>query len=223
MDAEEDDVSSPRPLEGDVGFTLAEVVMSMAVTTIAVTISTTAFVQVYRVLERTDAAATAQLQIDVAYRRLDRELRYASAFSQPAVLGGDAYVEYASVQPASPNATPPDTATRSICGELRLSGSTRQLQYRTWDPGTQPISPTAWRPLADAVQPGSAAVSAAQPFTLLPADATNNQQRLRVSLASTAGGAGAALRRDASVTYGALNSDPSKATDTVCTAGRSLP
>jgi len=118
--------------------------------------------------------------------------------------------------------TSPDVA-RLRSGELRLSGSTRQLQYRTWDPGTQPISPTAWRPLADAVQPGSAAVSAAQPFTLLPADATNNQQRLRVSLASTAGGAGAALRRDASVTYGALNSDPSKATDTVCTAGRSLP
>jgi len=216
-------VSSPPMVASESGMTLIELAVSMTVMSLAVTIFTSGFVLVYGMTNRTDAAATAQLQLDIAYRRLDRELRYASAISKPAVLGGDAYVEYTAVQLAWPNATPPDATTISVCVELRFSASGRQLQRRSWDPTVQPIAPTAWVPLADGVQPGSAAASTTQPFTLLPADPVYNFERLRVSLVGTAGRGSSAQSRDASVTYNALNSDPAKTTDTVCTAGRSVP
>lgn len=216
--------SSPLPAS-DSGFTLTEVVVSMTVMTVAVTVFTAGFVQTFQQLNRTDAGATAQLQLDVAYRRLDRELRYASAVSKPAVIGSDAYVEYMLVQLAGPSTGPGGTATTTLstCVQLRFSASTRRLLRRTWDPNSPSISPTAWMPLADAVLPGAAAPSPTQPFTLRPADATYNYERLRISLVSTGGSGSTAQARSASVTYSALNSDPTKTTDTVCSAGRSVP
>jgi type II secretory pathway pseudopilin PulG len=185
----------------DAGVTLIELVVSMSLMSFATAIISSGFVQMYRVLDINDAQTSAQQQLSTAFERLDRDVRYAAGISSPAVVNGDWYVEYLM-----------DAGGTPTCVELRLHGSTAQLQRRGWASGSS-VAPTAWMPIASGV-------TATVPFVLLPADAALNFQRLQVALQSTAGNGPTASSRQSSSTWAALNA--TQPTDTVCTERRSV-
>jgi prepilin-type N-terminal cleavage/methylation domain-containing protein len=185
----------------DSGMTLIELVVTMTIFLVLMSVFTTGLVQMYASEGRTEAIMTAQSQMHNAFVRLDREIRYASAISTPDTVGVDSYVEYLTTNTGI-----------AICTELRLNIAGAQLQWRTWTQGSSPLTPTAWSPLASGVSSG-------QPFTFV---ASENFQRLRVQLAATpVGGVNVAAASD--ITFTALNTQRGADTPDVCTEGRTVP
>jgi type II secretory pathway pseudopilin PulG len=189
----------------DSGITLIEVVVSMSIMTIVGAIFTAGVLQMFRSANRSEAASTAQSQINNAFLRLDKEIRYAAGISTPGSVGSDSYVEFLTTNTGTP-----------VCTELRLHVATKQLQRRTWIQGSSPLTPSTWIPLASLV-------SSTQPFTLSAADATFNFQRLQLKLAGTSGAGGTATSKQTDVTFTALNTSPTTSSATVCTEGRAIP
>jgi prepilin-type N-terminal cleavage/methylation domain-containing protein len=182
----------------DAGLTLVEVVVSMTVMSIFMAIVTSAAVQMFHYETDTVTATSAKTQIHIAFLRLDKDIRYASAISVP----DSSYVEYLRTDLRDP-----------VCTELWMDSAGRQLRQRTWVQGTAPGS--NWSTIVSGV-------SAAQPFTLLPPAPPFITQRLRVNVAvGPAGDAGPSKVMD--VTFTAANSGSSAASGSVCGEGRSSP
>jgi prepilin-type N-terminal cleavage/methylation domain-containing protein len=188
----------------DAGMTLMELVVAMSVMSIFMTMFSAGVVQMFRAANKSESASTAQSQVNLAFLRLDKEIRYAAGLSAPGPVGSDPYVEYLTTNTGSP-----------VCSELRLHLATRQLQRRTWPQGSG-TAPTAWIPLASDV-------SSAQPFTVSGADATYNFQRLQLRLAASAGAGGSATTKWTDVTFTALNTSLGTSSATICTEGRAMP
>lgn len=208
---------------------MIEVTVSMVVMSIALTIFTTGFLQVYRTMNKTESLSTAQAQVTMAFQRLDREVRYASGISTQAQVGQDFYVEYAITPPVrEPTATPTPspTATRTLtCVQLRLHAASRQLQRRSWPKDVSPVTPTAWVPLvSDVVVPLPGGVVTEQPFTFIAADpAVNYYQSLQVNVTVTSGGGATETLRRTDVTFTALNTTIETSSEQTCVEGRAVP
>jgi prepilin-type N-terminal cleavage/methylation domain-containing protein len=186
------------PRARDAGFSLIEVVVSMSVMAVFMAIMTTGIVQVYRVVNSDEAVSIAQSQINIAFLRLDREIRYASDMSTEGQVGADWYVEYLTTYTGTP-----------ICTELRLHVANAQLQRRSWTQGGTP--PSTWTIFASGV-------SDSRPFTFSAADATFNYPRLALSLTASSGAGSTAAAKEINVTFTAMNTTSSSAS--VCTEGR---
>lgn len=200
--------------EEDEGFTLIEVVVSMVVMTIFLTIFTGAVVQMFRAANHSDAVFSSQSQLSTAFQRLDREIRYASAISAPAIVGTDPYVEYLISNTTTPT-----------CAELRLhvTAGVSQLQLRKWSQGVLPLVPGPWILLATGVQAWPADIAAARsPFTFSDADSTLNFQRLRLRLVGTAGTGTTAATKRTDITFTALNTSLGTPATPVCIEGRAI-
>jgi type II secretory pathway pseudopilin PulG len=197
--------AAARGRAGDAGITVIELVVSMSIMSVFLAMFTGGVVAMFRVANRAEAVSTAQSQVNTAFLRLDKEIRYAAGISRPGLVGADPYVEYLTTTTGDP-----------VCTELRLQVASRQLQRRGWTRGAPPAAPSRWVPVASGV-------SAAQPFTVSAADDTFAFQRLRLSLAAGSGSGGGAVSRPAEVTFTALNSSAGTASDTVCTEGRAIP
>jgi type II secretory pathway pseudopilin PulG len=171
----------------DTGITLAEVVVSMSIMSVLMAVFTVGIVQMYRSANHNESVSTAQSQLNVAFLRLDKEIRYAAAISTPGAVGSDFYVEYLTT-----------SAGARRCSQLRLHAADRQLQLRTWTQGSPDGPATAWVPLASGVGADSD-----QPFAPDP-DNASRFERLRLTLVATYG------PRDRptsmSITFTALNS-----------------
>jgi prepilin-type N-terminal cleavage/methylation domain-containing protein len=175
----------------DDGVTLLEMVVAMTLMTLFMAMFTGAVVQMFGVLDRGDATSTVQAQLNVAFLRLDREIRYAAGITTPGQgTGGDWYVEYL-------------TSTTSTCGQLRLhvatGAPTASLQLRSWSTTGSP--PPGWTTLATGLAAG-------QPFSVKPADATSNFVRLELTVTASSGAARYQTSRRTDVTFTALNSRP---------------
>jgi type II secretory pathway pseudopilin PulG len=189
----------------DAGVSLLEVVVSMSIMGMVMAVFTTGFLAMYSSANRTEAISIAQSQANLVFQRLDKEIRYATAISEPSDVGPDFYVEYLTT-------TPTGAAT---CTQLRLDTTdptNAKLRLRTWPQGSQP---PAW---------GTSAVLAsnlgsAQPF--YTAD-NPNFQRLSLKLQVAAGSGGTASKARTEITFTALNSESAAAAGykTVCTEGR---
>jgi len=190
---------------GDRGFTLVEILVSMSIMAVFMAMFTGLVVQMFRSANKSSATAAAQSQVNIAFLRLDEEIRYAAGISTPGSVGADSYVEYLTTNTGGP-----------ICTELRLNAASGQLQRRTWTRGVSPVTPTGWIPLASDV-------TSAAPFTFSPADATFNFQRLRLKLVASSGSGGTAAARQLDVTFTALNTSLSTSSAADCTEGRSIP
>jgi len=189
----------------DSGITLIEVVVAMSIMTVVGAMFTASVLQLFRSANSSEAASTAQSQVNIAFLRLDKEIRYAAAISTPGSVGADSYVEFLTTYTGTP-----------VCTELRLHVATEQLQRRTWIQGSSPLTPSAWIPLASSV-------SSTQPFTFTAADATFNFQRLRLQLVATSGSGGTATPRQSDITFTALNTSLATSSATTCTEGRAIP
>ncbi|GAA1604733.1 prepilin-type N-terminal cleavage/methylation domain-containing protein [Actinoplanes couchii] len=121
-----------RRLTDDRGFSLIEVMMTATIMTFVLAIALTGIVQFYSDTNRTQQTSEARDQLDISFRRLDRELRYATWVSVPGKVGTRWYTEYA---------LPDDTAGKSPCRQIILNNG--QLILATWDlPATAPTSQT---------------------------------------------------------------------------------
>jgi type II secretory pathway pseudopilin PulG len=189
----------------DGGTTLIEVVVSMSIMSVFMAMFTVGVVQMSRAANKNEATSTAQSQLNIAFMRLDKEIRYAAGVSAPGSVSGDPYVEYLITNSGTP-----------LCTQLRLLVTSGQLQHRTWVQGSSPLTPSAWIPLASQV-------SATQPFTFFPADSTYNFQRLQLKLVATSGAGPTATAKQTDVTFTAMNTSLSTSSATVCTEGRSVP
>jgi hypothetical protein len=189
----------------DRGTTLIDVVVSTTIMSFCMAMFTTGILQIYRFTNKNETISTTQQQINIAFMRLDKEIRYAVNISAPGQVGSDAYVEYLTANTASP-----------VCTELRLLVSTRQLQRRTWVQGSSPVAPSAWLPLASNV-------TSTQPFTVTAADATFAFQRLELKLTATDGTGGTVSSTQTDVTFTALNSSLETSNAGICVEGRSIP
>lgn len=194
-----------RPVGGDdAGVTLIELTVAMVLMSIFLAMFSAGVASMYRALNKTESTTTAQSQMNIAFLRLDREIRYAADISAPGTVAGNPYVEFLVTNTGTPT-----------CTELRLDVAAKQLQRRSWPQGATPLSPTAWRPLATGV-------SSTQPFTRSAADATYNFQRLELRLLASAGSGATATTKQTAVTFTALNTSLVSSTGTVCTEGRSV-
>ncbi|BCJ45713.1 hypothetical protein GCM10010168_58670 [Actinoplanes ianthinogenes] len=176
----------------DRGFSLIDLMVSMSLMAVFMAIFTTGIVQMYRTAGRAEATQAVQGNLDVAFERLDDEVRYAKAISKPDTDGH--WVEYLTVDGAA-----------QTCTGLRLQGGL--LQRRTWASGATPGS--TWNTLASGVS-----------GTFTAGSRADQRQQLTVQLSARFTADDAA--RETSFQFTALNSDAtaSKTNDTVCAEGR---
>ncbi|GAB7038833.1 hypothetical protein JCM9533A_26830 [Catenuloplanes niger JCM 9533] len=203
-----------RRLRGDVGMTMAEVMVSMTVMAVLMVIFTGAIIQIHGVVNKADTIAETQLQLNNAFIRLDKEIRYARAFSDPGQVNGDWYVEYVVQQDAV-----------ATCVGLRMQTSARTLQRREWPLDQNPPAPTRWTTIASGV-------GSATPFTVMAADTTSVNgfgfQRLTLDMTAVQGGgsgangARAGSTRQSNITFTALNATSGNV-DATCVKARGIP
>lgn len=111
----------------DRGFTLIEMLVTTGIMTVVLLAVIAATVELYSGTKQADNTAAARDQLDNSFRRLDRELRYASWVSVPGKVGERWYLEY---------------ALPTGCRQLRLEGGV--LYLASWTlPATTPGTPAA--------------------------------------------------------------------------------
>jgi prepilin-type N-terminal cleavage/methylation domain-containing protein len=133
----------------DQGFTLIEVLVSMGIMSIIMAVVIGAITQIYSATTRVDTTSADRDQLTTAFRRLDKELRYAQWISTPGLVGTRYYVEFA------------------------MPGGCRQLKYDSgvltiysWVlPSTTPASPQA-------LASNLTLIGTTAPFTLYAAGST---------------------------------------------------
>ncbi len=189
---------APNP--ADTGATLMEVVVSMSILSVVMVAFTAGLLSVVRAAGHSETAAVTRSQLNVAFDRLDRQIRYAAGISRPGALPSGSYVEFRTAASGT-----------VICTQLRLNPAARRLEQRTWTEGGA-VGAT-WTVLASGV-------TGTEPFRKVEAGAASEVQRLRISLTADQppGSTGPAPRTD--VTFNALNTSSLTAGDTICGEGR---
>jgi prepilin-type N-terminal cleavage/methylation domain-containing protein len=132
-----------RPAARDDGFTLLEVLVSMAIMSVVLVVVIGAITQIYSATTRVDTTTYDRDQLTVAFRRLDKEIRYATWMSTPGPVGTRFYLEY-----AVPDGT---------CRQLKYSGGV--LTLSSWAPAGIPANPMA-------LASNLALISGTAPFSL---------------------------------------------------------
>jgi type II secretory pathway component PulJ len=180
--------------------TLAEVLVSMGVTSVVMALVTAGMVQMYRESNRVDVLSSEMTQLQTAFQQLDRSVRYASAISQPnttATAAGDWYVEWSSVSGGT-----------TVCSQLRLDGPSGLLQRRSEPAGGQ-IS--GWVVVASFLV-------ASQPFTLQAASSSSYPyQRLTVDVTVRPAVTSTQAARRSTFSFTALNTTLATVSSGVCT------
>jgi len=194
-----------RIARDDSGFTMLEVVVTMVIMAIVMIIFSTGISQVFGVQSKVDAASNSQSQLNIAFEKLDKQIRYASGISTPGLIGSDPVVEYLT-----------SFTGTDVCTELRLHNG--QLQQRTWTHSTAATPPT---PSPTVKAPLASSLSGTTPFVVTAASATFNFQRLEIKLTNTSLTGNKAVTRQSDITFTALNTDLTTVSPTICTEGRS--
>ena len=78
----------------DRGFTMTEIVVTMTVMSVVMAIFTGGIVQMFKASNKSESLAASQAQNNIAFLRLDKQIRYASGISTPGTVNSAPYVEY---------------------------------------------------------------------------------------------------------------------------------
>lgn len=197
-----------RAWRSESGLSLLELVVGLTVMTIFMTMFTGAVVMMYNASSKTEALGDTASQLSIAFNRLDKSVRYASAINEPGQAGNDWYVEWLSTYTG-----------RKDCTQVRVHAADSQLQQRTWSVSADGTATglTAWVPLASGLDIGAAA----SPFMLnVASDATRDSampyQQLTFRLTAASTGRTGITTTATDVTFTAFNSE-ALTTGTVCT------
>lgn len=183
----------------DAGMTLLEVVVSMTIMSILMSIFTAAAIQMYRAANQAESVSAAQWQTYVVHQRLDSEIRYASAISTEGTHLGSPTVEYLTTNTGA-----------ETCSQLWLDTASQQLKRRS---GPRGGTPGPWVRLAS----GVIAPDSGKPFTFAE---QNNYQTLNVHLLARSPGSSGRALGETDVTFTALNTPRGTDTSRVCTEWR---
>ena len=214
---------SPRRRSDDQGTTLIEITVTMGIMSVMMVIFTTAILQVYRSVNATETLSAAQSQLQVAFQRFDRELRYASWIAQPGKVGTTWFVEFAAADPTQCRQLRLETPATPAAG----ADAGGVLQLIRWTRGTPPAAGARGQTVASTlVTDGPDAPFERQAAGVMPvvspspgaigANFAPDFQRLRVRLTTRVGGNTTGV----DTTFTALNT--SRATEAVndCSEGR---
>ena len=184
----------------DEGTSLIELMVGMMLMLIFMGMFTAAVILMNRSANKVESVSLTSTQVNTAFLKLDRMVRYAAAISAPGntTSSGDWYVELRTT----------NTGTE-VCTQLRFDIATSQLQKRSWRvSGGTAAGLSAWTQLAGNITNGGAtAGSADQPFVLTPPGSNTDHQRLGINMVSYYGSATNATSRS-SISFTALNSSP---------------
>ena len=192
------------------GTSLIELIVGMGIMTVCGAIFLGSAVTLSRVTAKTQSVTDSASQTNLAYLKLERMVRYASAITPPGRdSSGNWYVEFRDT-----------TSGEEVCTQLRLNKTTKQLSQRTWKTAITPVVATTFRQIATGFTNGDAAYDAAvagsQPFFLEPNSTTTIYQQLTITLVSDAGTAGTSSSSRSSFRMTALNSTGSAPPAGVC-------
>lgn len=107
---------------GDAGFSLAEVLVSMAIMSIVMAIASSGFYDMFHTSDTAETTAAAQAELQASFNKLDREVRYASRVSPGYADTTTWYIDYVFVDDAGDNQ----------CVQLslpRAGGTLKRRQY----------------------------------------------------------------------------------------------
>ncbi|GID95947.1 type II secretion system protein J [Amorphoplanes digitatis] len=220
------ETAAPRP--DDEGLSLIEMLITMSVMSIVMIVFTTGIAQVYWANGRIENSAVAQSQLNVAFQRFDRELRYASWIGQPELVDSHLwYVEFAEADPTRCNRLRLDTTAQPSAGGQNGAGVLQLIRWTrgTWPTGDPKPATSAWATIASNLVVGTDPPFDTQNVGAMPyATAVAGQdfktafQRLRFRLTTRVGNNTAAV----DTTFSAVNS--AKATQSNgCSEGRPTP
>lgn len=203
-----------RSVSEDAGTSLLELVVGMLVMGVFMTIFTGAVVSMARTTTKVEAVTSSAAQVNNAFLRLDKLVRYADAITTAGQgASGGWYVELDTVRFAG-------TTETHQCTQLWVDGNEQELKLRTWTP----VGPTTytgitlpgWSTLANNITNGTAVTGSADlPFTV-PAvlDAASTAfQRLTITLVARGPSAGSSSSTRSRMTFTAVNALASDSTN----------
>ena len=136
----------PRRRRDDLGFSLIELMITMSIMSVVLVVVIGAISQIYAAVTSTEATSVGRDQLGNAFRRLDKELRYAAWVAVPGKVGTRWYVEY---------------ALPTGCRQLKYDGGV--ITVAGWTlPATTPGTPTT-------LATDLSLIGTTAPFTLYPA------------------------------------------------------
>lgn len=197
------DTSLRARFASDRGFTLPEVLVSMVVFAVVISISSLAIVMLARA--STDAKTRSQSSSEalVAFQVIDRQVRYSSSINYPGIgSSGASYVEFITPRASRPPKDDGSDPAYDLCTQWRYIPASGTLQMRQWESKPSPSLPLKWQTKATLVQ---TAASTTYPFELVPASAGGaTKQSLRIQI--EAGGTRESGRTSIDTTLIARNS-----------------
>jgi type II secretory pathway pseudopilin PulG len=204
------------PVTGDRGASLVELMVTLSIMGAAMTIFVGGMLEALRSTNTTESMAVAQSQLQIAFQRLDKEIRYASWIAEPASapVHGAWYVELAGLNP---------TTRQPECKQLRLDIARGVLQYLRWAPGApppegQPGETLASELVADAAtRPFQRQTAGSYPYS--GSSFAPDFQRLRLRLTTRV----AQSTTASDVTFTAMNTSRDTSDSNVCQEGRPAP
>jgi hypothetical protein len=144
----------------DSGYSLVDIMVGTAVLSVLMVVTMAAVSEIYSTVTRSVNTSFAREQVGNSFRRLDKDLRYATYVESPVSSTSSTGTAWSMVY-----AIPPATAAGETCRELSYDTGTRVLSWRKWNPtGTKP----ALQPFAGDLR----LVGTASPFTLIAPDST---------------------------------------------------
>jgi type II secretory pathway component PulJ len=188
------------------GVTLAEMAVTTGILSMVMAIFTTGVVQLFRAGDKNERIAQTQAQLNNAFLRLDRELRYSAGFGPVHTDGTNTFVEYVNTGTAS--GTPE-------CAQLELYAATKTLRRQVWPQQSGQKPQNKWAVLASEI------TIAKSSFTLAIPTENTAFQRLHVVLVVAGNPGNGQTEATTDLTFTALNSKSSTDTGTICPEARS--
>ncbi|MEV6927748.1 hypothetical protein AB0M46_25055 [Dactylosporangium sp. NPDC051485] len=189
----------------DRGVTLAELAVTTGIMSIVMAIFTTGLVQLFKAGNANEMVALTQAQLNTAFLRLDRELRYSGGFGPIHTdTSGNTFIEY--LNPGTPSGIPD-----CVQLELYLGGKTLRRQAWRSEKGSKPTG--RWTVLASQVNVGKSSFS-------IPTSDNTSYQRLRIQLYVASNPGSGRTEAYTDLTFTALNSKLTTTPTTICPEAR---
>jgi prepilin-type N-terminal cleavage/methylation domain-containing protein len=207
-----------RPERDDAGFTLTEVMVTLGVMSVVMVIFTGAIIQVFRTSTKAESISFIQTQLQTAFQRFDRQIRYASWIAEPGQVGTAWYVEWAGYDGSECYQLRLETAPAT--GDGSSDNGRGVLQMLTWPRATPPVAGTAGQTIAaDLAVPDSSGPFIRQVPSLAVDGVTGfspDFQRLRIRITGQRGDSTAQV----DTTFTALNTSRNTPATNDCSKGR---
>lgn len=177
-------------LRRDDGVTLAEMAVTTSIMSAVMAIFTTGVVQLFQAGNNNELVAMTQSQLNTAFIRLDRNVRYAAGISQEhSDAAGNMFVEYLNTEVTA--------GEKPECAQLELNRATKVLRRQVWPQGTKP--PGKWVVLASQLNIDKSS------FDLLEARPNTGFQRLKIVLVVASNPGRGQTEAKTEITFTALN------------------